>query len=109
MAIQIIINQAGPLPITAKFTAPSDGSTNLEVKGSVFTTKQNVMLGIHVELDGHSKGKAQIFSNGALTHRPVIPAYIPVQLKQGEHTLTLSAAPDSITDHNDFFNVVLHY
>jgi len=111
MAIQVILSQKGPLPITANFNAPGDMPIYIEVNGSVWTQTANVMIGIAIQLDGKSVGAAQIFSNANATHRPVVPAYIPAKLTQGQHTLQLSAAPGTTTvsDYNDWYTAVLHY
>lgn len=109
MAIQVILTQAGPLPITTSFAAPGDEPMYLEVNGSVWSQSTNELLGIVVALDGDVIGEAQIFSNGNTTHRAVVPAYIQVQLSEGQHTLTLSAANNTVSDYNDFFAAVLHY
>ncbi len=110
MAIQVIISQAGPLPITATFNAPGDEPMYLEINGSVWTQSVNQMIGIAIGLDGRAVGTAQIFSNGNATHRVVVPAYIPIQLSQSPHTLTLSAAPGTtVSDYNDFYTAVIHY
>jgi len=109
MAIQVIVAQAGPLPISASFTAPGDEPMYLEVNGSVWSQSTNELLGIVVALDGNVIGDAQIFSNGNTTHRAVVPAYIQVQLSEGQHTLTLSAANNTVSDFNDRFAAVLHY
>jgi len=109
MAIQVIVTQAGPLPISATFSAPGDEPMYLEVNGSVWSQSTDELLGIVVALDGNVIGEAQIFSNGNTTHRAVVPAYIQVQLSEGQHTLTLSAANNTVSDFNDRFAAVLHY
>ena len=110
MAIQIIISQAGPLPITATFASPSDATTNLEVYGSVWSQSANNMIGIAIDLDGKRVGVAQIFSNGTATHRGVVPAYLPIQVGQGSHTLKLYASTaQTVSDFNDFYVAVLHF
>jgi hypothetical protein len=111
MAVQLILSQAGPLPIKATFSAPGDSPMFIEVNGSVWTQTANQMIGIASELDGNPVGNAQIFSNANATHRAVVPAYIPVKLTQGQHTLTLSAKPGSTTvsDFNDFYTAVIQY
>ncbi|MGZ5437107.1 MAG: hypothetical protein ACXWID_17130 [Pyrinomonadaceae bacterium] len=109
MAIQVIVTQAGPLPISATFSAPGDEPMYLEVNGSVWSQSADELLGIVVALDGNVIGEAQIFSNGNTTHRAVVPAYIQVQLSEGQHTLTLSAANNTVSDYNDRFAAVLHY
>jgi hypothetical protein len=52
MAIQVIVKQAGPLPITATFSAPGDEPMYLEINGSVWTGQANNMIGIGIDLDG---------------------------------------------------------
>ena len=109
MSIQVIVAQVGPLPITTTFAAPGDEPMYLEVNGSVWTQSVNQLIGIVVALDGNVVGKAQIFSNGNATHRAVVPVYIAVQLSQGQHTLTLSADSNTVSDYNDRYAAVLHY
>jgi len=67
------------------------------------------MIGINVAIDGTAVGTANIFSNGASTHRAVVPVYIPIQLKQGQHTIALTAASSTVSDFNDLYTVVIHY
>ena len=110
--LQIILNQKpGPLPINATFNALSDGPSTLIVHGSVWSTSANQKIGIAIQLDGTQVGIAQIFSNGASTHRAVVPSYFAIKLQQGQHTLTLSLLPNSQTtsDYNDFFTAVIDY
>ena len=110
MALQLIINQAGPLPITQNFSAPGDEPMYLEVNGSVWSQTLNTLIGIEISLDGQNIGAAQVFSNGSATHRPVVPAYLLIQLSEGQHSLTLSAStPTTVSDSNDFYTAVLHY
>jgi len=110
MAIQVIVQQAGPLPIKATFQALGDLPTYLSVNGSVWSQSANVLIGIKVNLDGQDVGHAKIFSNGTATHRAVVPTYIPIKLSHGPHTLTLSAdTAQTVSDFNDFYTVVIHY
>lgn len=110
MATQIIIQQVGPLPITVQFQAFGDEAMCLEVNGSVWSTSTEQMIGISISLDGVDIGQASIFSNGSNTHRPVVPAYIPITLSQEQHTLTLSALDaETTSDYNDLYTAVIHY
>lgn len=109
MAVQMILSQVGPLPITATFNSIGDSPMYLEVNGSVWTQNPNVMIGINIQIDGQAVGTAKIFSNGSSTHRAVVPAYIQVNLSQGPHKLTLSAASNTVSDFNDLYTAVIHY
>jgi len=108
MGMQVVIQQAGPLPIKVAFNAPTDAPMYLEVNGSVWTQTANTLIGISVQLDGAALGKAQVFSNGSSTHRPVVPAYFQVKLQQGQHTIVLDNS-GGVSDYNDFYTAVLHY
>jgi hypothetical protein len=110
MAIQVIVQQSGPLPITANFQSLGDLPAYIEVNGSVWTQSANQMIGIGINLDNQEIGHARIFSNGNGTHRAVVPAYIPVKLSQGQHTLTLFIDTEqTVSDVNDFYTVVIYY
>jgi hypothetical protein len=110
MGVQVLISQKGPLPIKTTFNALGDSPMYLEVNGSVWTQTANNMIGIQIELDGAVVGTANIFSNAASTHRAVVPAYIPIKLQQGQHTLALSPAPGTtVSDLNDLYTAVIHY
>lgn len=110
MGLQLIIQQKGPLPITVNFNAIGDSPMYLEVNGSVWSQNANNMIGIAIKLDNKPIGAAQIWSNGTATHRAVVPAYIPIKLTQGAHTLSLSAnSGATLSDLNDFFTAVIHY
>jgi hypothetical protein len=110
MAIQVIVNQAGPLPIKTTFNALGDESMYLEVNGSVWCEQSDTMIGIGIDVDGERLGEAQIFSNGNSTHRTVVPAYLPIQLSEGEHTLYLYLnTGETVSDSNDFYTAVIHY
>lgn len=109
MAIQVIVNQAGPLPITATFNAVTDEPTYLEVNGSVWCEYAGPIR-IGIDLDGQNVGLAQIYSDGGTTHRTVVPAYIPIQLSQGPHTLYLYASSsEARSDDRDSYTAVIHY
>lgn len=110
MSIQVIVSQAGPLPIKVSFQAPGDEPMYLEVNGSVWSNNANTPIGIGIDLDGQRLGAAPIYSNGTATHRAVVPAYLPVQLSQGLHTLSLYAnTGETVSDSNDFYTAVLHF
>src|ERR1043165_4556984 len=98
MAVKLILQQAGPLPITATFNSIGDAPMYLEVNGSVWTQTPNVMIGIDVQIDGTPSGTAKIFSNGSSTHRTVVPLYMPVTLTPGPHKVTLSASANTVSD-----------
>ena len=110
MGIQVVIQQVGPLPITVNFNAIGDMPMILEVNGSVWSQAANTMIGIGIKLDGKAVGAAQVFCNGTATHRAVVPAYIPIQLSQGQHTLSLyQNTPGTVSDFNDFYTAVINY
>jgi hypothetical protein len=111
MSIMSIFNQAkGPLPLSASFTAPTDGPACIILSGSVWSQTANQMVGVELELDGTVIGSASIFSNLNATHRAVVPSYIPVKLTFGTHKISLiPSTPSTTSDSNDLFDLVLIY
>ena len=112
MPIQIILNQKpAPLPLSATFNALSDAPCTLVVHGSIWSTSANQKVGFAVQIDGTQVGTSTFFSNGANTHRAAVPTYIPLKLKQGQHTLNIVLLPgtQTTTDLNDVFSAVIHY
>jgi hypothetical protein len=111
MPILPIINQTkGPLPISVNFNAPSDAPTTFVLSGSAWCGTAGQIIGVTLELDGKPLGSAWICSNQQSTHRALVPAYIPVTLTFGQHTVKLVPANGATTtDQNDFFNLVLDY
>jgi len=110
MAVQVILDQQGPLPIKAAFNSLTDEPVYVEVNGSVWSQMPNTPIGILVEVDGIVIGKALIFSNQPTTHRTVVPSYGQVQLGPGQHTIVLSpVTPTTTSDENDFYTAVIHY
>jgi len=109
MQVLQVINQVGPLPLKATFSAPLDGPAVFVVTGSLWSQTANVLLTMAVALDGQPIGTAQIWSNGVSTHRAMPALFIGVPLTYGQHTITLTAGANVISDPNDMFNVSLIY
>jgi len=109
MACQVLVSQKGPLPIKVNFNSPGDLMVCLQMDGSVWSTSGNQMLGIQIAVDGQNVGTAQIFSNGASTHRAVVSSFVPLKLTYGPHSIALTAMANTTSDLNDLFTAVIHY
>jgi hypothetical protein len=107
MQIPQIVNQAGPLPIKVQFNAPLDGPALFTVTGTAWSSSADVLLQMNVQLDGNQIGTAQIFSNGAATHRAFPTLFLDVNLTDGQHVLTLTPGANVVSDANDFFAACL--
>ncbi len=65
---------------------------------------------MNVILDGPLIGRAQLFSNGASTHRALPTLFLGVPLTYGPHSLQLSiASAPTTSDQNDFFFAAILY
>jgi hypothetical protein len=111
MPVMSILNQAkGGLPVSVSFDAPTDGPACLMVAGSVWAGTPNQLIGVSLELDGTVIGSSMIYSNLNTTHRATVPSFIPVKLTFGSHKITLVALnAATVSDYNDFYDVVLLY
>jgi len=113
--LQQIIEQSGPLPISATATIETDAPTAVILAGSVWTPTANCTIGVVLSIDGEAMAKAAIFSNGPNTHRAFVPVTIPYTFATGPsgpepHTFELSTlTPETTSDYNDFFSVSVLY
>ncbi len=115
---EVIINQAGPLPITTTMTTGSVGPATLTLSGSVWSPTADRLIGIAVELDGVPVGDAVIFSNTPSVHRAVVSMHFPIDLDKpftgdppvNPPSYTVSLLPlnaDTTSDGNDWYQVTL--
>ena len=115
---QVIINQAGGLPISAEVMTGSVGPATLIVSGSAWSPDSNKLIGVDVLLDGTSVGQAVIYSNEPSEHRALVTMHLPIELDKpftGDpptepptYTVELAALnADTNADQNDWFQVVL--
>ena len=111
---EILINQAGPLPISTSIQTGSNGPSMLQVSGSVWTQAADGQIGIAVLLDGTKVGEAVIWSNEPTVHRAVVPVFIEVNLDKAwpseteMPTYTLELSPlnsATLSDYNDWFQL----
>jgi hypothetical protein len=108
--VQVIIAQAGPLPIKVSTDIGSDGPCVLTLAGSVWSTSANQLIGVSLSIDGEPVANAQIFSNGPTTHRAVVPMTLPYTFTYGSHTFELTAMnAQTTTDLNDLFRLTVQY
>jgi hypothetical protein len=108
--VVIFSNQKGPLPLTATFKSPSDGPVILAVSGSAWTqNRSGQLIGINISVDNKHLGSAIVYCNEPASHKALIPVLLPTQLSFDEHTLTITAQAGTVTDFNDYFNVVLTF
>ncbi|HEX8069747.1 MAG TPA: hypothetical protein VF546_07345 [Pyrinomonadaceae bacterium] len=110
MPSQTVISVNGPLPLKATFNSPSSLPMILFVSGSAYTSGQGGWIGAVVTLDNATIGELVVWCNLSEAHSALIPLMLPVNAGFGEHTVTLTAINDqTVTDQNDYFNVVLIY
>jgi hypothetical protein len=107
---QVIINQVGPLPITAPVSWPSDRAVLVSVSGSAFAQQPNTPLAVKLTIHSTTIGTLRLMSNPAGTHLVLPAGFFDVNGGFGETAITLSAANGTtLTDKNDLFTVALIY
>src|SRR5687768_12429621 len=87
--VQVLIAQAGPLPIKATAEIGRDGPAVLTLAGSVWSATSNTMIGVSLLIDGEAAGSARVFSDGPSPHRAAVPVTIPYTFMIGSHGFTL--------------------
>lgn len=111
---QILIDQAGPLPISIEIDDPGDIPVIIEFSGSCYTNKNIGLTGINLQINGQDQGNSLIWANQLNVHLATVPKAIsvnldPSQARPGKHTITLTNAPNTVTDLNDWFTVLINY
>jgi hypothetical protein len=106
----VIINQAGPLPITVTIPWPSSNTVVVAVSGSAFVNTPNTLMSMKLtNRDGVAIGVVRQAGNPAGTHLAFPTGFHAVNGVSGDETLTLGAGNGTITDFNDHFTVALLY
>ena len=111
---KIIIDQAGPLPISVQIDDPGDVPVIFEFTGSCYTNTVRGFTGINLEINGSQAAQSIIYANNLNVHlATVTKAYStnldPTHGVPGKHTIKLTNMPNTVTDTNDWFTVTLHY
>jgi hypothetical protein len=107
---QVVINQAGPLPITMKLSWPSTETVLVAVSGSAWSQKPNSMMAVKLTIHSTTIGTLQLFANAAGTHLAFPTAFFAVNGEFGETSIVLTAVDgNTLTDQNDHFTVALIY
>ena len=107
----VLLDQAGPLPITIKFDAELDGPVTFVLTGTAFTSAAPTTIAYVLLLDGQIIGKSALYANQSLNHQALRTTLIPFDnLTLGTHTMVISANNiDTKTDFNDYFQVTMIY
>ena len=107
---QVIINQAGPLPITAPVNWPSDRTVLVSVSGSAFAQQPNTTLAVKVSIHSTLVGTLHLMSNPSGTHMVLPAGFFAIDGEFGDTSIVLSAGNGTtLTDKNDLFTVALIY
>lgn len=110
MATLIIFDGPGPLPQTAKFQSPLEGPATFVLSATSRTDSSPTLTGVNISLDGNNIGTAMCWANQNNNHMAMRTTFIPVdKLSYDTHTIELTNASNTITDQNDYFQVVLLY
>jgi hypothetical protein len=107
---KVVINQAGPLPITVPVSWPSDRAVLVSVSGSAFTQQAGSQLAVKLSIHSTGMGTLQLTANAAGTHMVLPTGFFDVNGVIGGADIVLSAANGTtLTDKNDLFTVALIY
>ena len=115
-AQEILINADGPLPATQTIPYPGDEAL-LYLSGSAWSKTDDTFIGVDIIINDQKVWTAKIFSNGTATHRTLMDNWVDVNIpcvisreQCDDITITLqnaSAYPNTITDVNDYFQLIL--
>lgn len=105
-----IVNQQGPLPITATVEVASDGPVALVFSGSAWASSAEQMIGVELLMDGIKVGVSTIFANYASSHMALVSMMIPITTTIGPHKFQIIALNgNTVSDYNDNYSLSLLY
>ncbi|HEY5419332.1 MAG TPA: hypothetical protein VIL10_01240 [Marmoricola sp.] len=104
---QVVIRQAGPLPVKSSFMWPSSESIIVAVSGSAWAHQPNTLLTVQVQVDDKVLGTIQTLAGTTGVHLALPTGFFAIQRQISPAVLTLTAGPDTTTDANDPFTVAL--
>ena len=108
----VILDGNGPLPLRATFQSPTDGDVVFAISGTAWTQNAASLIGCTLTLDGQLIGKPAIcFANQNANHQALRTTFILYSgLKSGDHAIVVQALNgQTVTDINDYFQVVMFY
>lgn len=109
MALPVVIDQAGPLPIKTSIEWPSTNTVVVAVSGSAYAQQPQTMLTVNLSINDKTE-TLQVFANRAGTHIALPTGFFARTGEYGPCDVTLSAGDSgTITDQNDHFQVALIY
>ncbi len=109
MDFPVIIDQAGPLPISADVKWPSSETVIVAVSGTAYAQSPGAMLRVRLYIKNTWIGSIQLLANHAAQHVMLPTGFLPTTGEYGEFTVSLTAEPGTLTDQNDRFTVALLY
>ena len=89
MAKIIYQGNPGTLPYQFSYTPDNDQDVLIQLAGSAWSGTANVSIGLYVKIGGVQVTKTEVFSNGASTHRSLIPG-------NANYTFPLNVVDDQI-------------
>lgn len=108
----VLLDLAGPLPVSATFESPVDGDVTFVLAGTARTESAANLTGINLYLDGAGIGNtAMCWANQNNNHMAMRPTFIPYTISSGTHTVEIQPAygAATVTDVNDYFQVTILY
>lgn len=105
---QVILNKAGPLPLSVTIPWPSSETVLVAVSGSAWTKTPNSNLAVQLSIHDTTIGVMQLAGATAGAHMALPAGFFAVDGGYGSTTVTLSAANSTtIGDQNDTFTIAL--
>lgn len=106
--IQVFNNATGGLPITSPSFKTDGGTLLIFANGSGFRSGTSGIMGMNIQVDGINKGVTKVFTNTVSSHKSFISnIIIATGIPVGDHTITLTALANTLTDFNDFYTIYI--
>ncbi|HEX8391652.1 MAG TPA: hypothetical protein VF665_04765 [Longimicrobium sp.] len=105
---QVVLSQAGPLPIKTTVMWPSSETVMVALSGSAWSPSANSTVSVKLSIHATTIGTVQMYANVNGTHMAFPTGFFAVNGEIGETTLEITANnATTLTDLNDTFTVAL--
>lgn len=104
---ELIGNVGSALPVSGQM-ATQGGRLLVTVSGSAYRGTTGGVMGFDITVDGTVIGSMNAFANEFGSHKAFAArTFVVENLIPGQHTFAIAAQVDTLTDANDFFNMLV--
>jgi hypothetical protein len=105
---QLVLQASGPLPLKGSFDFQGTDPATIIISGTAYGNAAG-WIGVNFSIDGGGAISAAVWANEPASHKALVTRPAVIKPGFGMHQYSLDAAPNTMTDANDTFSVMIVY